>query len=281
MMNLRTSFVFALLLIGYGKIIAQQDSILYHDMQMESQWGSTTVNDLFGCFVRFTPPAYPAQLTGIRAYFRNTGNPSTIKWKVYTDPSGSGNGGLNVAYLSPAPSPNPAAGGAPNQDYTGYVDLTSQNIIINSGDVYAGVVQNTGFFGIGIDNLPANNVAPTRQWQWMNVFGTDYWNTLVSQAATGQFGITAFFQPFGTSLPETESGIQIIYQPGDRTIDVILSKTTQDAKLRIYDMSGRLTTSSGCSETHCTLNLAGCTPGIYTLVLNSGTGVVTRKFGVY
>ncbi len=260
---------------------AQTDSLLYHDLQMESQWGSTTNGDYFGCFVRFTPPSYPARLVGIRAYFRNAGNPSTIKYKVYSNPSGQPNGGVSALYLSPAPLPNPAAGGVANQDYSDYVDLTSQNIIINNGDLYAGVVQNIGFFGIGIDNLPNSSVAPDRQWQWMNVFGTDYWNTLSSQASSGQFGITAFFLPFNTSLPELNEEVQIVYHSSDRLIDIFLMNSSSKILVQLFDVTGRLKHSSTCSGDHCMLNLTGCEIGIYTLVVSDGKRIGTRKIGVF
>jgi hypothetical protein len=80
-------------------------------MQMETQWGSSTAGDQFGCFVRITPPSYPATLAGIRGFFRNADPGSTIKWKIYSDPSGLANGGVNALYLSPTAIVNPAAGG--------------------------------------------------------------------------------------------------------------------------------------------------------------------------
>src|SRR5436190_24304612 len=91
---------------NYGQV----DSIFYHDNQMESQWGSSTSGDLFGCFVRITPPVYPATLIGISGYFRNADASSNIKWKIFIDPGGSANGGVTPIYLSPVAINNPSSG---------------------------------------------------------------------------------------------------------------------------------------------------------------------------
>src|SRR4051794_20016869 len=99
---LKLFLFFSITTSGY----AQVDSLFYHDGVMESQWGSSTVNDNFGCFVRFTPNTYPATLLGIRGYFRNAGANSTIKWKVYADPNGNANGGVGIIYTSPSSVPN-------------------------------------------------------------------------------------------------------------------------------------------------------------------------------
>jgi len=206
---------------------------------MESQWGSSQSNDQFGCFVRITPLSYPATLIGIRGYFRNADASSMIKWKVYGDPGGTAAGGVSVLYTSPAAMANPAAGGNANQDYTAYVDLTSNNIVINSGDVYIGAVQNIGFFGAGIDNAPNSTVAIDRQWQWMNVFNTNYWNTLASQASGGQFGFTAFFNAFTTGMQDTHTNGNAVF-PNPVSEYITIPSHDQFNSLRLYDGLGNV-----------------------------------------
>src|ERR1700751_4986861 len=133
LMELKTTkklFAAILFCLGANFSFAQLDSIRYHDGHMESQWGSSTSGNQFGCFVRITPPSYPATLRGIRGYFRNADATSTIKWAVSADPNSLANGGVTIAYSSPSSIANPAAG-TTNQQYTGYIDLTASNIIIN------------------------------------------------------------------------------------------------------------------------------------------------------
>src|SRR6476620_10088648 len=79
---------------------AQIDSVYYHDSQFESQWGSSTGNDLFRLYVRVTPNTYPATLKGIRCWFRNAPAGATFKWTVYTDAAGAANGGVTNVYMS-------------------------------------------------------------------------------------------------------------------------------------------------------------------------------------
>ena len=62
-MKLKTTkkfFAAFLLCLGVNFASAQLDSVRYHDGQMETQWGSSTTGDAFGCFVRITPTSYPA-----------------------------------------------------------------------------------------------------------------------------------------------------------------------------------------------------------------------------
>lgn len=257
---------------------AQLDSILYHDAQMESQWGSSTVGDLFGCFVRVTPPSYPATLVGIRGYFRNAAATSTIKWKVFSDPNGSANGGVSTIYVSPTAVPNPAAGGAVDQQYTAYVDLTGNNVTIAAGDLYVGAVQSAGFFGAGIDNAPNGTVAIDRQWQWMYLASQNYWNTLSSQAATGQFGFTAIFSPFAIGINEAvDSRISLFMDQLNDVLFIKMPVADLHAEVKITDLSGRLVATHMISGTETMVDMSGVTPGIYAVVVQSAKTAFTGK----
>ncbi len=258
---------------------AQTDSLYYHDMDMESQWGSSTVNDEFGCFVRFTPPVYPATLTGVRGYFRNASTSSEIRFKVYTDPGGNAAGGVNQVYISSNAVINPAAGGIPDQDYTQYENLVANNIVVYAGDVYVGAVQTVDFFGIGIDNLPNSMVAVDRQWQWMTVFGNNYWNTLASQASSGQFGITAFFEPFFTGISQQDENFGSFFM--DHQADILTIRipgTPEKIQLRLFDVSGKLLLTQQLHDSDNAIDMENFTNGIYIGVLNSDSGTQQFKF---
>lgn len=257
---------------------AQLDSVLYHDMQMETQWGSSTAADQFGCFVRITPPSYPATLRGIRGFFRNADPGSTIKWKVYADPSGMANGGTSIVYLSPAAIPNPATGGIANQQYDAYVDLTAENIVINAGDLYVGAVQTTNFFGAGIDHVPSNNVAPDRQWQWMNIFSTDYWNTMSSQAADGQLGFTAFFSSFGTGMNEMQNEKMNVYvDPAGGHLHIQFPSRNFSGALQIVDVMGRILSEQKVTACDLRIDISTLKAGIYFVSVRSGHEVIQRR----
>ena len=248
---------------------AQLDSILYHDTQMESQWGSSTVNDQFGCFVRVTPTVYPATLRGIRAYFRNADAASTFKWKVYSDSSGSMNGGVTQIYISPVAIPNPSSGGIPDQQYTAYVDLTSDNLVIDSGDVYIGVVQSVAYFGAGIDNAPDNNVAVNRQWQWMNVFNVDYWNTLASQASSGQFGLTAFFTSSTIGINETGTEVGQLLFPNPATDYISIFSSQKILSVTLLNIVGERVKEF---PDRSRLFIGDVPKGFYFLEMETGSG---------
>lgn len=255
-------------------VVAQCDSILYHDAAMESQWGSSTYDDHFSLMVRFTPAYYPAQLCAVRAYFRNADANSTFKWRAWSDPSGAALGGVSPIYLSPVAFANPAAGGIANQTYEAYSDLTSANITINSGDMYVGVTQTLGFFGMGIDNYPNSSVAVDRQWQLQ--LGS--WATLANQASNGQFGITAFFEPSTVGIEETntnESNIAVYPNPATDNITIECPMSSQ---IEISNIEGQLlkTLMSSNSKTNIDVSTLPC--GVYVVKVKTEKGVTVRKF---
>src|SRR5438105_452667 len=74
---------------------SQNDSVFYHHSIFTSQYGASGAfpsADYDRFVTRFTPPYYPAQLVGMKAWFRNAANPSTFKTVVYKDPAAGKNG---------------------------------------------------------------------------------------------------------------------------------------------------------------------------------------------
>lgn len=269
-------FIAFLFFLGFNNVQAQLDSVHYHDLSMESQWGSTTVNDDFGCFVRITPTTYPATLRGIRGYFRNAAAGSTFKWKVYVDQTGAGNGGGGIFYFSPSPVANPAAG-TTNQQYASYIDLTSSNIVIPQGDVYVGAVQTTGFAGFGMDS--SSSTAPTRQWQWMTVFNQNYWNTMQSQAANLELGFTAFFTALTTGVNGAypEEMINVFPNPANNVLHVQLPSTDNAPVIKITDLAGRTVAEQKVIELQTNVNLENFVAGVYVVNIVTDKQVITRK----
>lgn len=279
-MNSKTIFNFfailALILAFSTSSRAQIDSVHYHDLSMENQWGSSTAGDNFGCFVRITPTSYPATLRGIRGYFRNAAAGSTFKWKVYVEQTGTGNGGGGIYYFSPTAIANPAAG-TTNQTASAYIDLTSSNIVIPSGDVYIGAVQSVGFAGFGMDS--SSNTAPTRQWQWMTVFNQNYWNTLQSQAASLELGFTGFFTAMTTGISGayTEEMINVFPNPATNVLHVQLPSVDNNPVIKIFDVMGKQLAEQKATDVETNFDMNAFAPGMYVVSIVSEAQVITRK----
>jgi hypothetical protein len=277
MKNIYSALIFFFLVVLNQKIDAQVDSVRYHDGSMESQWGSSSNNDLFGCFVRATPTYYPAQLRGIRAWFRNGATGSTCRWKAYTDPAAAINGGVNLVYSSPNPFNNPSAGTS-NTDYTAYIDLTSSNITITAGDVYVGATQTNGFFGMGIDNLPAVSTYNDRQWQYQ--FSS--WSELVNNASSGQFGITAYFSALSTGIEESNFSADATVFPNPSADEIALTFNTISGTkmLDLFNTQGQLVKAelSANEGIHFT-DISTLPKGIYFLKITniSNNRTATKK----
>jgi len=255
---------------------AQLDSIHYHDLSMESQWGSTTTGDDFGCFVRITPTSYPATLRGIRGYFRNGAAGSTIKWKVYGDPNSLANGGSGQLFLSANAVANPSAG-TTGQQYSAYVDLTASNIVITQGDVYVGAVQSVGFAGFGMDS--SSNTAPNRQWQWMTVFSQNNWSTMQSQLASLELGFTAFFTSMTTGLDGsyTEEMINVFPNPTSNLLHVQLPSADNNPIVKIFDVMGKQVAEQKVSEIETNFDMSSFATGVYVVSIVTDKQVITRK----
>ncbi len=279
-MNSKTTFsFFAVLALFLGLATgsrAQIDSVHYHDLSMETQWGSSTTNDQFGCFVRITPTSYPATLRGIRGYFRNAAAGSTFKWKVYVEQTGTGNGGGGIYYFSPTALANPAAG-TTNQTASAYIDLTSSNIVIPSGDVYIGAVQTVGFAGFGMDS--SSNTAPTRQWQWMTVFNQNYWNTLQSQTANFDLGFTGFFTAMTTGIDGSyaEEMINVFPNPATNVLHVQLPSVDNNPVIKLFDVMGKQVAEQKAIAIETTIDMSAFASGMYVVSVVSNAQVITRK----
>lgn len=259
---------------------AQLDSILYHDGVFESQWGSTAGNDQFRLFVRVTPNSYPSTLKGIRAYFRNAAVGATFKWCVFKDLAGLAGGGVTQMYISPNPLPNPAAGGISNVAYEDYIDLTAANLSIASGDYYVGVSEsnNNGFLGLAMDQVPTTSAYNDRQWQYM--FGG--WNTMVSQGASGQFGITAFFPQVATSISENgASVISVFPNPiSDHCIVTLPENQVDGSFLRILNLQGEIVWQEEIVSSTTFVDLKELAEGVYVLSIQNKNQILNRKIVV-
>ncbi len=269
--------IFSTLFLNITNANAQLDSIYYHDGAFESQWGSSTGNDQFRLFVRVTPNNYPSTLKGIRAYFRNAAVGATFKWCVYKDLAGLAAGGVTQMYLSPNPLPNPAAGGIANVAYEDYIDLTSANLSIASGDYYVGVSEsnNNGFLGLAMDQLPATSAYDNRQWQFM--FGG--WNTMVSQASSGQFGITAFFPQVATTIGENfQTAISVYPNPVIDNCTITLPDNFAGiSAIRIMNMQGEIVYQEEINSTSAIIDLENLVEGIYILSIQNKNQILNRK----
>jgi hypothetical protein len=111
--------------------------------------------------------------------------------------------------MSPSAITNPSSGGVPDSAYSDYVDLSAQNLVFNSGDVYAGVTQNlqiNGFVGFALDTngaIPLDN----RHWISTNQGASGSWWLFNNWAFMyANFGITAFFNPISTSIDGISAG---------------------------------------------------------------------------
>jgi hypothetical protein len=241
---------------------------------MESQWGSSLVSNNFGCFVRITPPSYPATLRGIRGYFRNADATSTIKWKVYSDPNSLATGGVTQVFLSPNPFANPSAG-TTGQQYTAYVDLTASNIIITQGDFYVGAVQTVGWAGFGIDS--SGNTAPNRQWQWDYQFA-NHWNTMQSQTVSLELGFTAFFTPFTTGIGTyTDEMINVFPNPSTNVLHIQLPSADNNPVVKIFDTMGRQVAEQKVKDIETNFDMSSFAPGIYVVSIVTDKQVITRR----
>lgn len=280
----------AMLFFLSGKLCAQVDSVYYHDGIYESQIGFNATTDAARLAVRFTPPVYPLRLAGIRAYFRNCHPISNFKWVVYTDSAGSATGPANAneVYIDTVHTSNPAAGGTPNVVYDSYIDLTSQNIIINSGDVYAGVVQGLQFIGLARDTIPVDTTYNNRQWIYLNFT----WNTMASSSFGGRLGLTAFFDtppPSGITENKVSSSLSMSVSPNpvkDHAFIQYDLPYESNVSIDIVNMLGQnvrniLNNEKVSSGKHFVAFETGfLKPGIYLCRVKAGTSSVSARIVV-
>jgi hypothetical protein len=181
------------------KAQSQTDSLYYHDYSFESQYGASGAYpgpDYMQMITRFTPLVYPAQLTGLRIWFRNAASPAPFKIIVRQDTSSFPDANSSVqVYMSSVAIPNPSSNGIPDSAYAYYADLSTENLWFNSGDIYAGITQNlqqNGFVGLALDtnNMALNN----RHWISTNQGMSGSWYQFANWSfIPSQLGITAYF----------------------------------------------------------------------------------------
>lgn len=274
---MKTKIFFALTMLFTLQLAAQNDSMQYHDNVFESQWGSSTANDNFRYAVRFTPANYPATLVGIRAWFRNAQAGSTFKWVVYSDPNSLVNGGTNQLYISTNAIANPSAGGVTDSAYMAYIDLSAFNLTINAGDFYAGVSSTSGWQGLAIDNQPATNAYDNRQWTYTYIFSSGNWQTLASQASSGQWGITAFFAPSTTTGISSGNSQSPEIAPNPAADHFTLKNVSRNTQLFLYDATGNLVLSETIETENAEIDTRDISAGIYFLILRDDKQTFTGR----
>ena len=141
--------------------------------------------------VRFTPPNYPAMLTGLVLSFQGGASAFGAAVDVYLDPTGS--------LMGPVGDPNtlvPSADlSAPGELIQFEFDVSGAGVEVTGGDIYIVVNENnSGFMGIANDIEPQSPEFYDRNWV---TTGAD-WGTVFEivggdPTLTGDFGILAQF----------------------------------------------------------------------------------------
>lgn len=266
----------------------QNDSVHYHDYIFESQYGASgayPAEDYMQMITRFTPPYYPAQLIGVRAWFRNAVQPSFYKVVVRTDAASSADANnSNQGYISPSPITNPSSGGAPDSAYEDYVDLSTENLIFNSGDVYAGVAQNlqiNGFVGFALDT---NSVTPYLDRHWISTGqgapGT-WWMFYNWSFIYARFGVTAFFNPVSTSVAgiSENDGVKVFPNPADGLLVIGYPLLEKKAEIKICDSGGRVVFENNFSD-EVRISTSNWNNGLYFIQVRNEETLISLKAAV-
>jgi len=162
--------------------------IAYYDDIFEAQIGCGGPCQ-FG--VRFTPPNYPAMLTGLVLSFQGGASAFGAAVDVYLDPTGSLMGPVGDP-INLVPSADLSA---PDELIQFEFDVSGAGVEVTGGDIYIVVNENnSGFMGIANDIEPQSPEFYDRNWvttgaEWGTVFdivGGD-------PSLTGDFGILAQF----------------------------------------------------------------------------------------
>jgi hypothetical protein len=226
---------------------SQVDSLYYHNYNFESQYGASGAYpgpDYMQMLTRFTPVAYPAQLVGLRVWFRNAASPSPFKFIVRRDSLSTLDPNNTTSYyMSSSPITNPADNGIPDSAYSYYEDLTTQNLNFNSGDVYAGVTQNSqlnGFVGYALDTN--NQFMNDRHWISTSQGISGSWFQFSNWAfIQAQFGITAYFHYVIDGVDKISSEVlPSIYPVPAHDYFRISDFPKENFFVSIFDLAGRL-----------------------------------------
>jgi|GEM_PF-443824 len=179
----------------------QNYDLAYYDDVLESQIGCGGGCE-FG--VRFTPLGYPATLQSVLISTQGDAAVTSGNLVAYLDPNGSimGPGGLTGVVLATGLN-LPSNGGVLTQYL---VDVSAANLVINSGDVYLMIEENSsGFLGIANDIDPQSPEFYDRNWVYTGgVYSTIYDAVDGDPSLTGDFGLLATF--FGAAGRQTLDG---------------------------------------------------------------------------
>lgn len=255
---------------------AQTDSLYYHDYTFESQYGASGAYpgpDYMQMITRFTPLVYPAQLTGLRIWFRNAASPAPFKVIVRGDTSSIPDANSSTpVYMSSVAIPNPSSNGIPDSAYSYFADLSTENLFFNEGDVYAGVTQNlqqNGFVGLALDT---NNVGLNdRHWISTNQGMSGSWMQFANWSfIPSQLGITAYFHYIqdGVGMNSSES-IPILYPLPAHDIFTVNFPSTSDFSVSIFDLTGKLQTEFSGGKMHSSFDISRLQKGVYIVRLKS------------
>ena len=196
-----------------------------HDEQVHLEWrepGGAAIYDMayyddnfeaqIGCgapcsfAVRFTPPNYPALLTGMVLSFQGGASAVAASVDAYLDPSGSVGGPVGEP-INLVPSADLSA---PAELVQYQFDASGAGVEVSSGDIYIVVNEaGSGFLGISNDTEPQSPENYDRN--WVTTDGVS-WATIFDVVAgdpglTGDFGILAqFLGAPGMNYAMTASG---------------------------------------------------------------------------
>jgi len=281
---------FSCFLLIANNSYSQVDSVLYHDGTFESQYGASGAypsTDFYRYATRFTPPYYPANLVGIKAWFRNAANPSSFKFVVYKDSTGAAIGPQSAVpdFISPVEINNPSSNGVADSSYGYYGDISSQQILITSGDVYAGVTQHPmqdGFVGIAIDNT--NAFTQDRPWAYYGA-----WTEMISWVfVDGEWGITAYFTPVNNGVQNISGNDPALFiYPNPANEDAVITywlDKTSFVNLKLVDVFSNDVMQIAASEKQDAGNhsveadLKKLSTGIYFVMMQTESSRSVVKF---
>jgi len=255
---------------------SQVDSLYYHNYSFESQYGASGAYpgpDYMQMLTRFTPMSYPAQLVGLRVWFRNAASPSPFKILVKQDSlSTSDANNSTYLYMSPGAIPNPADNGIPDSAYSYYTDLSAENFYFNSGDVYAGVTQNAqlnGFVGLALDTN--NQFLNDKHWISTNQGAGGSWFQFYSWAfIQAQFGITAYFHYIQNGVDHISSDLVPSFYPVPaHDYFKINNPPAENFSIAVFDLAGRLQSEFPNASLATSYDVSNFENGIYIVRIKS------------
>ncbi len=267
---------------------AQNDSILFHDGTFEAGFYNSLDSNWAQYLIRVTPTAYPAQLMGVRAWFKDPADLlQRIRFVAYKDLSSTGVGAGTSAAIYTSPNPLAVPVGAIT---TLYEDLSGSNLQIATGDFYVGISQTKRPSTIALDHdtIPGYYLY---QWYRTSVFSIINWVLLnTNYGFYGQYGITAYWRQITTGVEENEDfydNINIMPNPVNNNTAIYwnLSKASK-VTVELYNLVGQLEKTlvpgllMASGDHSVNLNASEFADGIYLCRFNVNGVVVTKKITV-